>query len=356
MQLPKGRLGTMVLAFGSAGIATALLLYPTRASSGTLVQVYWRHWFSLLPLPLLLLFIAVQQRMQQYGLSESRYLVVLAGVWMAILALAFLLRRGERDLRLVPGVLALLLLIASFGPWGAEGLPQRLQVAELTRILGGAGVLKDGRIDAAVVAGKSVRFTDPDRRRAHAIVDYLSRDTRLDRLQPLFTGTSNNPFADASVVQHSRAMLVKEALGIGRDVPGSPGRYVSLSWNLPGILEIASASRLVGPINIYARKRDAANDVIIDKDGIPSVKVALDSNRIIVTDIMTGQEAAFEPLAPSIVKQRLEVGLGPAKSPLALRPVTGQLPGELVVLNMSAQRGNDDAFELQSMSFLLLLK
>ena len=47
--------------------------------------------------------------------------MVLIGVWALTLA-AFRVAQGVRfDLRLVPGVLALLLLAASFGPGGAIG-------------------------------------------------------------------------------------------------------------------------------------------------------------------------------------------------------------------------------------------
>ncbi|HCL61031.1 MAG TPA: DUF4153 domain-containing protein, partial [Rhizobiales bacterium] len=75
----------------------------------------WRYWVWLAALPVVLLSIAVSRRVGDYGLTEDRYLMVLVGVWALILAVIRVLRGGDFDLRLVPGVLALLLLAASFG-------------------------------------------------------------------------------------------------------------------------------------------------------------------------------------------------------------------------------------------------
>jgi hypothetical protein len=55
-------------------------------------------------------------RIAAYGLTEQRYLIVLIGVWARILAVLRIWRARSFDLRLVPGVLAILLLAASFGP------------------------------------------------------------------------------------------------------------------------------------------------------------------------------------------------------------------------------------------------
>jgi phosphoglycerol transferase MdoB-like AlkP superfamily enzyme len=120
-ELPTGTLGSMVVDYLLVGAATLLLGYPVRETGGTLVRLFWRYWVWLAALPVVLLFIAVSRRIGDYGLTEDRYLMVLVGVWALILAAIRVLRGGDFDLRLVPGVLALLLLAASFGPGGMIG-------------------------------------------------------------------------------------------------------------------------------------------------------------------------------------------------------------------------------------------
>ena len=56
-------------------------------SGGRVVQLFWRFWPWLLVVPVGLLFLAVGSRVKQYGLTESRYFVVLAGIWLTSRAL-----------------------------------------------------------------------------------------------------------------------------------------------------------------------------------------------------------------------------------------------------------------------------
>ena len=129
--LPKGTLGSLVVGYLLTGAATLLLAYPIRDSGGVLVRMFWRSWVWLTVLPVLLLFLAVYTRIAAYGFTEPRYAVVLIGVWALILAVWRMVRRGENfDLRVVPGLLAILLLAASFGPWGIVGASVRSQTAE----------------------------------------------------------------------------------------------------------------------------------------------------------------------------------------------------------------------------------
>ncbi|HEU0017095.1 MAG TPA: DUF4153 domain-containing protein, partial [Methyloceanibacter sp.] len=148
---PKGTLGGLVVGYLLAGAATLLLAYPIRDSGGVLVRLFWRYWVWLSVLPVLLLFLAVYTRIAAYGLTEPRYAVVLIGVWAMILAVWRMVRRGESfDLRVIPGLLAILLLAASFGPLGIVGASVRSQTAELAGILVRKAALVRGRAAESV--------------------------------------------------------------------------------------------------------------------------------------------------------------------------------------------------------------
>src|SRR5689334_5995746 len=133
-ELPRGTLGGLVVGYLLVGAATLLVGYPSRESGGPHVRLFWRFWVELAALPVVLLFIAVGRRIADYGVTEQRYLMVLIGVWALILAGIRILRGRDFDLRLVPGVLALLMFAASFGPGGVIGfsvMSQKEQLAEL---------------------------------------------------------------------------------------------------------------------------------------------------------------------------------------------------------------------------------
>jgi hypothetical protein len=209
-ELPKGTLGAMVVGYLFVGAATLLLGYPSRETGGALVRLFWRYWVWLAALPVALLFVAVSRRVADYGLTEQRYLMVLIGIWALILA-AFRLAQGARfDLRLLPGVLALLLLAASFGPGGAIGLSVLSQKAELASILSGKGMLVDGKI-VPRGEGAAENPLGEAAARARAVEWYLNTHHSLGLLAPWFWAIPTIPSRPASLRRRPRASCLSRS-------------------------------------------------------------------------------------------------------------------------------------------------
>lgn len=117
--LPKGEIGWLVLFVGIGMIALLVAFAPFRPVARAPLRFFLRFWPAMLPVPLLLLAVAVWQRIGQYGITPERYLLVLFGIALTALALLQGFRRTRGDVRLLAGVPILALLAASFGPWGA---------------------------------------------------------------------------------------------------------------------------------------------------------------------------------------------------------------------------------------------
>jgi hypothetical protein len=123
----KARLGLTSAAYGASVIVVGLLAYPQREVS-PLVRLFWRLRPFLLIAPTLLLFPALWVRVAEYGWTPARYFALLSGLWMAgAMAIALFARRrgGEEELRVIPGLAALLLATAAFGPWGVDAVAPR---------------------------------------------------------------------------------------------------------------------------------------------------------------------------------------------------------------------------------------
>lgn len=147
--LPKGQLGWMISVFGIAGIVTHLVAYPLRESGSLLAKSYYRWFYPALLLPIGLLALALYSRIAPYGLTESRYLMVLLCLWFALVTLYFAWKREHGQIKIVPTVLAVLLLAASFGPGSIVNLPVQSQFSRLTRLLDANGMLENGKLVAA---------------------------------------------------------------------------------------------------------------------------------------------------------------------------------------------------------------
>ena len=144
-ELPKGNLAYMISGFGAVGIVSHLFAYPLRDSGHLLLRLVCRYFYPALIAPVILLFVAILVRISEYGFTEQRYAVLLLAVWLGISAL-YVAFTGTRKLKLVPMMLALLLVAASFGPWGAVYISGKSQVMRLATLLENENILVEDKI------------------------------------------------------------------------------------------------------------------------------------------------------------------------------------------------------------------
>ncbi|MGD9502720.1 MAG: DUF4153 domain-containing protein, partial [Methyloceanibacter sp.] len=245
-ELPKGTLAAMVVAYLFVGAVTLLFGYPSRDSGGKLLGFFWRHWVLLVALPVVLLFIAVSRRIADYGLTEERYLIVLAGVWALILAGVRIAKGPDFDLRLLPGVLALLLFAASFGPGGAIGFSVMSQRAQLAAILAERNMLVGGKFVPAPPGTSNP--LGQDAARAHAIEWYLNTHQSLAVLAPWFEGQPDDPFAPGKTREETVRELLT-ALGLTPTLRSGADALVFNHYaDKPAVVNLGAKARMIGPV------------------------------------------------------------------------------------------------------------
>lgn len=340
--LPKGRLGPMILAYGAMGMLAVLLAWPTRAAGGPLVAFFWRYWFWLTAGPVGLLFLAAYARIAQYGVTDERYLVALAGVWLGGLAIWFAFRRGARDLRALPLSLCLALVIASAGPWGAIGLSVASQKAELATLLESNGRLKDGRIVPEEKSGKLARG---DARRAGSILRYLQRRERLDVLSEWFVQLKDNPFqGDAGPDETLRA--VTQIIGAPlRAVPLAKAEYFNFTAGRPAETGLTGYTRLIGPVVIGGNRYEISLPL---REGRPvGGQLQLRLENAVLTLTSSGRERArFDLSATARTASELRrKDQAPARSedrmqgPLQVKSSGGDLDAVLLIDSLRGRIG-----------------
>ncbi len=149
-KLPDGRLGLMVSLFAMGGTTTWLVAWPWRERGSQLLKFFLRFWFWALPIPIALLVVGVSRRIGDYGVTPDRYAIALVAVWAALLFAYLALRKNFADMRMILGAAAALLLLGSFGPFGAYQWTGASQFARLQSVLIEKGVLNAGKISIAL--------------------------------------------------------------------------------------------------------------------------------------------------------------------------------------------------------------
>ncbi len=115
MSLPKGEIAQLTLPFLLIGTLTWLLLEPPFIQKTALARWFRWLWFPVSLPVTLLLGIAVAVRISIYGYTESRFALAIVVVWAFAVGLWFTLSKShKRDIRLIPGIAAGLLIAGTF--------------------------------------------------------------------------------------------------------------------------------------------------------------------------------------------------------------------------------------------------
>ena len=348
--LPKGTLGSLVVGYLLAGAATLLLAYPIRDSGGALVRLFWRNWVWLTVLPVLLLYLAVYTRMAAYGLTEPRYMVMLIGNWALLLAILRIWRPDGFDLRLIPGTLAVLLLAASFGPWGIVGASVRSQTAELAGILGEKGMLADGKFVRPAKGSDSPLGRSAAR--ARQIEYYLNTRHALRMLAPWFEGEQQNPFAEGKSSETTIRELF-EAMALPPDLSRSAGSTFTYYADAPEAVSLASSDQVIGPVLFESQPpiQGAILPQTVRVDGFGTVRLEVTGNSL-TAGIENGPELRFDLTEAA---NRIAGVVVTERRPLKIEAANGPLSGTVLIENLNGTYDGAD-LGLSLLRFWLVLE
>lgn len=179
--LPHGWVSSLVLGFSIAGIFTYLINYLLPEYTDNKIVHAYRRWFWWVLLPMVgLLFVAIGRRISDYGVTEERYFVAHAGVWLLVMCAYFLWSKTD-NIKFIPISLGLFVLVAVVGPLSAFKVSQRSQTTVLRGLLE-----KNGRFAGAELkaGGTAVPAEDADRILSSLV--FLDRQDALERIAPWF--------------------------------------------------------------------------------------------------------------------------------------------------------------------------
>ncbi|MDQ6481734.1 DUF4153 domain-containing protein [Dyadobacter sp. LHD-138] len=194
-QLPEGGVAYLVLAFSIAGILALLLLHPLRKSSKESWISLFSHRFYLALLPLIiLLFTGIFRRINDYGVTENRYLVAVLAFWLAGITIYFLTIKRS-DIRWIPLTLSIISFIMVVGPWNIFKVAESSQLNQFHEIL-----VKNKLVNKEnKIVGKAV-LPDEEYNQLFSIIQFFREREKssLDKyFQQLPPNTDRNKFYNA---------------------------------------------------------------------------------------------------------------------------------------------------------------
>lgn len=180
---PRGGVADWILGFSSVGFFIYTLSYPmSHKDEHSWVSKFFRVFFALVLPMVAVLALAIYFRVNEYGVTESRYLVMLGGIWLLVSSLYFLLSK-VKEVKFLAYLAAGFLFFAVWGPWSMYSLSVRSQESHLNNLLNQYHLLENGH---AVAVKDENTIPLKDRASIYSKIQYLGEHKSMATLQTLF--------------------------------------------------------------------------------------------------------------------------------------------------------------------------
>lgn len=306
---PQGWVGRLILGFSATGILALFVLDPIREKLETLWIKKAARWYYLILLPLIVVFfLALWRRISEYGITESRYLGLSIGVWLAFTAGYFLISRSK-SIKMIPASLCVCTCLISIGPWGMFSVSEQSQIRRLKGMLVADSILVNGMVQKAPSA-----VSDDHAVEISAILSYLYQVHGFSEIEPWFAETLRLDTARAGS-RFKGPDYVAGLMGIEFNPYGVPGRSECFSvtadlrtpMSISGYDDMMRAEYGSSGTNIDTAKLPIACQIETAADSVV-VKFASDEDRFdtmviplrpLIDRVVSAHEDARNPQIPA---------------------------------------------------------
>ncbi len=182
---PEGIVSHLVLWYSLISSIVIFFIYPFRPT------VKWVDRFlSLYPkfmLPLLaMMFVSMGIRIHSYGITENRYFVLIAGIWVSGILIYYLFAKKIRNI-ILPTSLAMVAILSVTGPWSSYSISKFSQNKRFTTILA-----KYDMIQGNTIVKPTRQLPKTAKAEIISILGYFERFHSLKDLKYLPTGFKLN--------------------------------------------------------------------------------------------------------------------------------------------------------------------
>lgn len=193
---PKGLVSHLVLWSSALSVGVIFLITPVLETSKIAKQ--FKIWFPKAVLPILvMMFMSIWIRVDQYGVTERRYFVILLGLWITGIMLYYSFKKPLRNI-IIPISLSIVVLISVYGPLSSFSVSIRSQNNRLNNILLTNDLLIDNKLvsnsNTSIDAVHEVSNIISYYKENHNLSDIkvLPKDFKTEDMQELF-GFAYNP-------------------------------------------------------------------------------------------------------------------------------------------------------------------
>ncbi|MCX7694212.1 MAG: DUF4153 domain-containing protein [Caloramator sp.] len=172
---PKGLVSHLVLWYSFITILVIFFVYPI--NKDVPIAYYFTKIITKIIIPLIIMmFFSMGIRINAYGVTEPRYYVIIAGIWILFVFIYWNINKQPKN-TLIPFTLALTIFISLFTPISSFSISRYSQNKRFENLLIKNNMLKDGKIQ------KNPNVSIDDQRKISSIISYFETRQGIDKLK-----------------------------------------------------------------------------------------------------------------------------------------------------------------------------
>lgn len=190
-QWPQGILGNLVLWFSIISTIVIFFIYPLR-NTNQWVKTFISFFPKLLIPLLIMMFVSLGIRINAYGITENRYFVLVAGLWVTGCMLYYILNRNPKNIVFTIS-LAIISVIVVTGPLSSYSVSKFSQNIRFEKILKENNMISNDKI---IKPSSAIAKTDREEissillyfQNNHDLEDlkYLPKDFKISQIEDVF--------------------------------------------------------------------------------------------------------------------------------------------------------------------------
>jgi hypothetical protein len=174
---PEIMVSHLVLWYSLISTVVIFFIYIIREENSW-ANIFIRFFPKLILPILLMMFVAMGIRINAYGITENRYLVLVGGLWTTGSMLYYAFKKKTANIRIVLAV-SILALLTVAGPWSAYAVSKYSQNQQMNNLL----IKNQMLVDGAIIPSTTVPAADQNR--IVSIIEYFNRKHSLQDLKVL---------------------------------------------------------------------------------------------------------------------------------------------------------------------------
>jgi hypothetical protein len=176
---PEGTVSWLIIVFSVVTVLANFMLYPLMKKE-TYVKYFQKISYALIIPLTVVMFLALRIRIDEYGLTESRYYGMVLCFWFLLVSLYFIFSK-KKNLLVLPVSLFIITLVSSAGPLSSMNVSKWSQMGRLEAVLTENGILVDGKVKKT-----DKELSKKDVEVISGALDYIERVHSFEVVQPWF--------------------------------------------------------------------------------------------------------------------------------------------------------------------------